>query len=407
MSRRRRDGRSGKRWSYTAGSYGKSVRVFQSSSGIIYYAYGNGNGGEKRGSLGHRDRQQAIEFAEVLAAKFRLGESPPSTITLGWAWKDYLIKVTPQKTPASQQHDQRVAYLTISYYGAEYRPRDLTRRELDRFVQDRLSGAINSRGRFVADPTARQPVSGRTVERDVATMKAMWQYHEDCGHIESNPIRRISIPKDEPSRELASDDRADLIEEVASQIRMTVSWFGDRKEVMSPFRCIFRLARETGRRIYPILCLRFENLELERTASAPWGSITWPQDTDKQRRQWRCPLNARAREAIDWALEQRPIVGAGYIFPSPRSLEKPVRYELALNWLRRAEALAGLEPQKRAAYHAYRRAFATKRKHLPAKDVAAAGGWKNTFVVQEIYQQSDDETLLRVITQGAKLRAVG
>lgn len=80
---------------------------------------------------------------------------------------------------------------------------------------------------------------------------------------------------------------------------------------------------------------------------------------------------------------------------------------MELTWLRRAKALAGLEPQKRAAYHAYRRAFATKRKHLPAKDVAAAGGWKNAFVVQEIYQQADDETLLRVITEGAQLREVG
>ncbi len=58
-------------------------------------------------------------------------------------------------------------------------------------------------------------------------------------------------------------------------------------------------------------------------------------------------------------------------------------------------------------YHAYRRAFATKRKHLPAKDVAAAGGWKSTFVVQEIYMQADDETLLRVMTEGAELREVG
>ncbi len=120
---------------------------------------------------------------------------------------------------------------------------------------------------------------------------------------------------------------------------------------------IFRLARDTGRRIYPILCLRFEDLELERTPSAPWGAIVWPRDMDKQRR--------------------------------------------------RAEVLAGSKRQKREAYHAYRRSFATKRRHLPAKDVAAAGGWKSTFVVQEIYQQADDETLLRVMTEGAELREVG
>ncbi len=47
------------------------------------------------------------------------------------------------------------------------------------------------------------------------------------------------------------------------------------------------------------------------------------------------------------------------------------------------------------------------QEHIPAKDVAKAGGWKSTFVVTEIYQQADDETLLRVMTEGAELREVG
>ncbi len=113
------------------------------------------------------------------------------------------------------------------------------------------------------------------------------------------------------------------------------------------------------------------------------------------------------QRATSIGMLERPMVGPGYLFPSPRGLEKPLRYELALTWLRLAEKLAKLEPQQRAAYYAFRRAFATKRKHLPAKDVAAAGGWKSTCVVQEIYQQADDETLLRVMSEGAELREVG
>lgn len=84
-----------------------------------------------------------------------------------------------------------------------------------------------------------------------------------------------------------------------------------------------------------------------------------------------------------------------------------MRYELASAWLREAEKLAGLEPQRRTLWHAYRRLWASARKHLPVKDVAAAGGWKTTFVLQEIYQQPDDETLLRVVTGGAELRSAG
>jgi len=341
----RKDRRSGARWSKAFGPHGGTINLYEELGGVLYISFCDpATGKEVRRSLGHGNRKLGIQQAQELAAKFVLGVAAPRTISLGWGWDDYLQEATPRKTAASQQHDHHVAVMTKNYFGADLEPGGFTRRRLDQFVQDRLSGAIDSHGNYVADPDARRPVSPRTVERDLATTKAMWQYHEDCGHIDSNPIKRLSIPKEEPTREVASDDRADAIEKVAPQITMMVSWFGDHTKAMSSFRCIFRLARETGRRIYPILCLRFEDLELERTPSAPWGAIVWPQDTDKQRRRWRCPLNARAREAIDWALEQRPMVGPGYLFPS-RDLEKPIRYELALTWLRRAEALAGLEAE--------------------------------------------------------------
>jgi hypothetical protein len=41
-------------------------------------------------------------------------------------------------------------------------------------------------------------------------------------------------------------------------------------------------------------------------------------------------------------------------------------------------------------WHAYRRKWAIERKHLPLKDVAAAGGWKDVNTLLEIYQQPDD-----------------
>src|SRR5450756_1438179 len=46
--------------------------------------------------------------------------------------------------------------------------------------------------------------------------------------------------------------------------------------------------------------------------------------------------------------------------------------------------------------HAYRRKWAIERKHLPLKDVAAAGGWKDVSTLLEVYQQSDEESVLAV-----------
>lgn len=55
-------------------------------------------------------------------------------------------------------------------------------------------------------------------------------------------------------------------------------------------------------------------------------------------------------------------------------------------------------------WHPYRRKWATERKHLPLKDVAAAGGWKDTETLLTCYQQPDNETLLAVMSEQRKVR---
>jgi hypothetical protein len=52
-----------------------------------------------------------------------------------------------------------------------------------------------------------------------------------------------------------------------------------------------------------------------------------------------------------------------------------------------------------------RRRWATKRKGLSIKDVAHAGGWKGTQVLQEVYQQADEETLEAVVLNARPLKA--
>jgi hypothetical protein len=81
-----------------------------------------------------------------------------------------------------------------------------------------------------------------------------------------------------------------------------------------------------------------------------------------------------------------------------------VQYERVRTWLREAEMLAKLPKQRGASFHAYRRAWATARKHLPLTDVAAAGGWRSTPTLQRCYQQADEQTTLSVVLGGAELR---
>lgn len=52
-----------------------------------------------------------------------------------------------------------------------------------------------------------------------------------------------------------------------------------------------------------------------------------------------------------------------------------------------------------------RRRWATKRKGMSLKDVAHVGGWKGTQVLQEVYQQADEETMEAVVLGARPLRA--
>ncbi len=44
---------------------------------------------------------------------------------------------------------------------------------------------------------------------------------------------------------------------------------------------------------------------------------------------------------------------------------------------------------------------------MPLKDVAAAGGWRDTTTLLKSYQQVDDETLVQVALEAPKLYANG
>ena len=69
-----------------------------------------------------------------------------------------------------------------------------------------------------------------------------------------------------------------------------------------------------------------------------------------------------------------------------------------------AEEKVELPKSEGGLWHPYRRKWATERKYLPLKDVAAAGGWRDTETLLTSYQQPDDETLLAVMNEERKVR---
>ena len=65
------------------------------------------------------------------------------------------------------------------------------------------------------------------------------------------------------------------------------------------------------------------------------------------------------------------MIGKAYLFPAVNDPSKSLRVEVASEYLLEAEKIAGVEKHDGTLSHAYRRKWATERKHLPDVDVAA------------------------------------
>jgi integrase len=170
------------------------------------------------------------------------------------------------------------------------------------------------------------------------------------------------------------------------------------------------LIEALGWRVTAICELLATDVELTDSAKAPHGRIRKRGEVDKEGVDMWVPLSESARAAIDAVLRVNPVVGNRPLFPAPKAKRGHTtapwsRYH-ARDLLERAEAEAEPAPLDGGDFHAYRRAWATARKHLPAADVAHAGGWRDLRSLERSYQRVDDATLLAVVTEPRKLRDI-
>lgn len=406
-------------WSYSAGRPPYTVRVFERKDRTnLYSAVWDPEKGEVKRSLGHADREKAMDYADDLAPKLRDGTERvvSDDSTVGNIFKLYRAHRVPDKSERVQKGDDRRLKRWKRYLGADFDLSRLSRREWDTFKRKRASGALDAKGREVPNEDDRREVGARTVEKDLRFLRSVcrwamdWRGGEGHALLDRDPTRGLEIPSEKnPARPILTHDRLEKLREHAPKLTMRVEWSGKRETVETPFPEILELLAGTGRRVGAVRKLKVDDLDLDRTPNTPHGAIVWPSDTDKMDREWRCPISERVRETLESALEKRRRqgrVGAGYLFSSPEDASEPVPYRTLRGWLRETERLAELEPQKGGNFHPFRRLWASARKDLPDVDVARAGGWNSLEALQQAYQQPDDETMLRVVEHEAELREV-
>jgi integrase len=147
---------------------------------------------------------------------------------------------------------------------------------------------------------------------------------------------------------------------------------------------------------------RFHPLTYTRIAPAR-DTIFWRADTDKKGKAWTVPMPATLRDEIKSFHARLGSAFGSLVFPSESDATVPVRTDVFSVWLRAAEKKAELPKLDGSLWHAYRRGWATSRKHLPTADVAAVGGWSDVTTLIRCYQQVDDDTLLRVMNEPRKV----
>lgn len=418
-----------RRWSISVGPHGAKVRAREHprrGCNVYLFAWDPDAGFNRGKSLGFKLRdadgrliedavQAAKEAAVELSNRLIRGEmpkekSPPDT-TVGRVFDLFRRNgLDPDLSDSHRAEVTRGLDIWERYLGRSFDLAKVGAREWQAFGRDRAFGTIDSRGRRKGHPEySGRKVSPRSVAKDLKTLRQVCRFAErwregDGFLIPHDPTRGLDLPSEpNPKRPVADDATLAKLLEVASQVQVGHDAYEGVEKARTPLREMLILAAHTGRRIGAIVALRWSDWMPDHP-EATYGMLRWRADADKLGREWTAPVTPEVREALEVWRQQNPGLGEAWVFPAPES-NGHVRVDQAGRWLRTAEQLAENHKHTRGfGWHAFRRMWATKRKHLSSKDVAYAGGWKDTATLQRVYQQPDPETTEAVVLGGRELR---
>lgn len=391
------------KWTRSLGERGLRVRLFESAKGGSYYRdlWLPGRGKNRR-CIGTTDRAEAERIGRELLAALLKDQYVASSgaLPLGYLWERYrnespafLDNGTTSKEDAANH-----AAVLIAYFGEDCDVRTLTENDQRAFVSKRLAGGLTVGERKTGK------VRSRSAEVETKLLHSMlrWATTLRVGKgqrlLADNPLHGVkNVREDNPRRPVATWERFTKTREAARQL-------GEREDVTPAERmkwlqlelCLV-LAEATGRRLGSIRQLRWDDWDFERS------TIRWRGEADKKGRDAVIPVpESLITEVKSFRVRMGSAFGA-LVFPSEKDRNVPVdRHELR-TWLEMAEKHAKLPKLEGSLWHAYRRAWASARKHLPVSDVAAAGGWRDVTTLLRCYTQADNDTILAVMSEPRKV----
>ncbi|MBA3342898.1 MAG: site-specific integrase [Gemmatimonadaceae bacterium] len=394
------------KWTRSLGNRGARVRLFQKRSGGQFYrsVWSPRAGTFDRRCLGTADRVEAEKMGRDLLAGLLRDEAITASgaLPLEFLWHRYSDEFPLLQSNAGARKDaeSRIRIL-IGHLGAECDVRGLTENDQQAFVQKRLAGGISyTVGLEVRKTPA---VRARSARADMELFQSMlkWATNKRVNDgqrlLDVNPLQSVKLPRrdSDPRRPVAGADRFQATMKAIREAGETVKP-AERSKWLE-LELALTLAEATGRRLGSIRQLRWEDVDLTNR------KIRWRAETDKKGREWTVKIPEELAAELRTFRVRLGGAFSGLLFPSDTNREVPVRRDVLDRWLRAAEEKAKLPKLDGSLWHAYRRSWATDRKDLPLKDVAAAGGWSDVGTLLRCYQQADDETIEFVMNHRRKV----
>jgi hypothetical protein len=423
-------------WSLRVGAAGNAVTVYERRPGGALYlrwwlarSPERPNGKWEKRALKHDDRALGEKTARDVAAQL-LASTMAAAVgkaTVGEVFTAYERDVcSHQKGQGPKEAKRRIAIWSF-FLGATREVQSIDYPTLDRFVRERRAGTIQP-----PDHELPKSPGNRAVGADLEFLRAALNHA--CRVVRPsgerlllvNPVAGYQVPRTkQPRRPVVTYDRFLKVLEHADVI--------DPQRLFGGF---MMLVEGLGWRVSAICALLAAHVDLTESPVAPRGRIFKNPAADKEGAGGWIPMSESVHAAVDRIRAVNPAIGDWPMFPAPkarRSIEmvaavvaepmiqpsaatapRPANKapEIPKAWSRhharkllsRAEAKAKLPEIDGSDFHAYRRKWATERKHLPVQDVAHAGAWLDIKTLQTAYTQPDDQTVLSVVNEPTKLR---
>ena len=409
-SKRRNEWRKDKHgcWTRSLGERGLRVRLFQKRKGGCFY---------RAVWLPdvHRFSRQCLDTKKRTAAN-RIGRDllgsiltepqaavAGAPVTLSDLWERYQQSARFLDNGERARRDAAGrARILIGHFGAHCDVRTLNEDDVREYTARRQAGGIP-----YTDATKKKrktrPTRVRSAEADLALLYTMLRFGttvrtpSGARWLADHPLSGVPRPHEQnPRRPVATFERFTKTRRALKRLAKKASSETERARWIKVELALV-LAEATGRRLGAIRQLRWDDIDLEK------GTMHWRAEADKKGRESLIPVPPTlVAELRDF--RRRLSVLGGWLFAAELKPEQPMDRHLFDKWLSVAERTAKLPKLTGGLWHPYRRKWATERKHLSLKDVAAAGGWKDVETLTTCYQQPDTDTLLAVMSEPRKLR---